>query len=159
MSKRHLLLILTGLVVVNVAIAQNFKQLDERGNISETGTSNRSRNSNFNPNKKDSTVQNKVVPKGIYAWTVDRKFGDIQRVDVDTLPHLYPQSTLATGRYGQYNTVGSNYTARLNRIFMDRQSVAVCLYRQLRPESAPARPMALHQHAVAHHQPELRQLW
>ena len=125
MSKRHLLLILTGLVVVNVAIAQNFKQLDERGNISETGTSNRSRNSNFNPNKKDSTVQNKVVPKGIYAWTVDRKFGDIQRVDVDTLPHLYPQSTLATGRYGQYNTVGSNYTARLNRIFMDRQETSL----------------------------------
>ncbi|MBQ3877805.1 MAG: putative porin [Prevotella sp.] len=80
----------------------------------------RQNNSNFNPHSND-TTKNKEVPKGIYVWTVDRHFGDIQRTEVDTLPHLYPQSTMGTGMYGEYNTVGSNYTARLSRIFTDRR--------------------------------------
>ncbi len=77
--------------------------------------------SNFNPHKNDSTKKNKEIPKGIYAWTVDRKFGDIRKVDVDTMPHLYPQSTLAMGKQMQFNTLGNNYTARQNRIFIDRK--------------------------------------
>ncbi|MCR5680461.1 MAG: putative porin, partial [Prevotella sp.] len=75
---------------------------------------------NFNPHKSDST-SNKEVPKRLYVWTVDRHFGDIRRAEPDTLPHLYPQSTLGMGRQGEYNTVGSNYTARQNRIFTDRK--------------------------------------
>lgn len=93
--------------------AQNFREADQQGNM-------RQNNSNFNPHSND-TTKNKEVPKGIYVWTVDRHFGDIQRTEVDTLPHLYPQSTMGTGMYGQYNTVGSNYTARLSRIFTDRR--------------------------------------
>ena len=58
----------------------------------------------FNPFDNDSTKQHKEIPKGIYVWTVDQKFGDIKRVDVDTMPHLYPQTTLAMGRQMQYNT-------------------------------------------------------
>lgn len=45
----------------------------------------------FNPFDNDSTKQHKEIPKGIYVWTVDQKFGDIKRVDVDTMPHLYPR--------------------------------------------------------------------
>ena len=75
----------------------------------------------FNPFDNDSTKQHKEIPKGIYVWTVDQKFGDIKRVDVDTMPHLYPQTTLAMGRQMQYNTLGNNYTARQNRIFIDRK--------------------------------------
>ena len=74
----------------------------------------------FNPHSKDSTSQNKEVPKGIYVWTVDRKFGDIYKAEVDTMPHLYPQSTFATGRFMDYNTTGSNFTARQSRVFIDR---------------------------------------
>jgi len=39
----------------------------------------------------------------------------------DTLHHLYMNTTLNTGRYGEYNTTGNNYTARLSRIFIDRK--------------------------------------
>ncbi len=42
----------------------------------------------FNPFDNDSTKQHKEIPKGIYVWTVDQKFGDIKRVEVDTMPHL-----------------------------------------------------------------------
>ena len=75
----------------------------------------------FRPNKNDSTRGSKEIPKGIKVWTVDRKFGDIIPAEVDTMPHLFPQSTLAAGKYGQYNTIGTNYAARQNRIFMDRR--------------------------------------
>ena len=94
---------------------------DEAGNdvSGMTGDSNRN-NGRFNPHSKDSTSHKKNVPKGIYVWTVDRKFGDIRPTVVDTLPHLFTHTTLNTGREGQYNTTGNNYTARENRIFMDR---------------------------------------
>lgn len=75
----------------------------------------------FNPHSNDTTKQKKEIPIGLRVWTVDRKFGDIIQAQVDTMPHLFPQSTLGMGRYGQYNTVGSNYTARQNRIFVDRK--------------------------------------
>ena len=102
--------------------AQTITGYDEQGQLGqydETGN----RNANFNPHNNDTTRKNKIVPKGLHVWTVDRKLGDITPALVDTLPHLYPQSTLAKGRYGQYNTTGTNYSARQSRIF-DRPPVA-----------------------------------
>lgn len=96
--------------------AQTYNQVDAEGNFTQRNES----NGNFNPHNRDTTSTDKEVPKGIYVWTVDRKFGDIRKAEVDTLPHLYPQSTFATGRYMQFNTIGSNFTARQNRIFIDR---------------------------------------
>lgn len=96
--------------------AQSFNQIDADGNITQRNE----RNKNFNPHNNDTTSNNKEVPKGIYVWTVDRKFGDVRPTEVDTLPHLYPTTTLNTGMYGDYNTTGNNYTARLSRIYIDR---------------------------------------
>lgn len=112
-----------GLVWALTGTTQDFNQIDEEGNVSQ-----RSGTKNFNPHNNDSTSKSKVVPKGIYVWTVDRKFGDIRKAEVDTIPHLYPQSTLAKGMYGQYNTTGSNYTARQNRIFIDRRETSQFLF-------------------------------
>ncbi len=67
------------------------------------------------------TTANKEIPKGIYVWTVDRKFGDISPAVVDTLPHMFMNAGFNTGLYGDYNTTGNNYTARQSRIFVDRQ--------------------------------------
>ena len=61
-----------------------------------------------------------MIPKGLYTWTIDRRFGDIIPVEPDTVPHLYMNTTFNSGMYGEYNTTGSNYTARLNRIYIDR---------------------------------------
>lgn len=89
--------------------------MDADGNITPGS------NNTFNPHgKNDTTNQQKEVPRGLHVWTVDRRFGDITKAEVDTMPHLFPQTTMNTGRYMQYNTVGSNYTARQNRIFADR---------------------------------------
>ena len=102
-------------ILTPTASAQTYNQIDEDGNVTQ-----RDENPNFNPHSNDTTRNRKEVPKGIYVWTVDRKFGDIRPAEVDTVPHLYPNTTLTTGKYGEYNTTGSNYTARLNRIFADR---------------------------------------
>jgi hypothetical protein len=101
--------------------SQVLNQMDADGNITQQG------NGNFNPHSND-TTRAKNVPKGIYVWTVDQRFGDVRRTEVDTIPHLYPQSTLATGMYGEYQTIGSNYTARISRIFTDRRPTSQFLF-------------------------------
>lgn len=102
------------------ASAQELKEINADGEITERN-SNGNNNRNFNPYNNDTTSHSKQVPKGMYVWTVDRKFGDIRPAEPDTLPHLYPESTLGTGRWWEYNSTGSNYTARQNRIFADRR--------------------------------------
>ncbi len=122
MPNRHHLLsfILAALFGVGIqTMAQTITGTDPMGNLTQIDE-NGSRRGNFNPHNNDTTRKNKVVPKGIYVWNVDRKLGDIERAIVDTVPHLYPQTTLASGKYKEYNTLGSNYTARLSRIFIDR---------------------------------------
>ena len=97
--------------------AQDYNEIDDYGNVTQRNETNR----NFNPHNNDTTKRSKVIPKGIHVWTVDRRFGDVHKAEVDTLPYLFPQSTLGTGMQGQYNTLGNNYTARQNRIVMDRK--------------------------------------
>ena len=41
---------------------------------------------------------------------------------VDTLQHMYMNSTFTEGLRGEYNTLGNMGTARLNRIFIDRRN-------------------------------------
>lgn len=113
----RILIALLMFAIAHTAVAQVF---DEAGNDVTGMNTNGSRSGNFNPHGNDSTKKTKVVPKGIYVWTVDRKFGDIFHAEVDTLPHLFPHATLNTGLHGEYNTIGNNYSARQNRIFMDR---------------------------------------
>ena len=98
------------------ANAQTYNQIDEMGQITqrdENGTG------NFNKHSND-TTEHKEIPRGIYVWTVDRRFGDRTPAVVDTLQHMYMNSIFNTGLYGEYNTTGNNYTARESRIVIDR---------------------------------------
>ena len=110
---RKYLFTLLLLAVTAPVCAQEY--IDEMGNVME-----RNENQRFNPHDNDTTSRNKVVPKGLYVWTIDRRFGDIIKAEPDTLPHLYPNTTLTTGKYGDYNTLGNNYSARQHRIVIDR---------------------------------------
>ncbi len=112
--KRYLFALL--FLAVLPAHSQVLNQIDEMGNVNQYDQNNQ----NFNPHNNDTTKKNKEIPRGIHVWTIDRKFGDIRPVEVDTMPHLYMNTTLNTGVYGEYNTTGNNYTARLNRIYIDR---------------------------------------
>ena len=103
------------MLAIRPMMAQDtFNQIDEMGNVSQ-------RNQNFNKHNNDTTSKNKEVPKGLKTWTVDRKFGNVIPTEPDTVHHLFPQSLFNSGRYGEYNTVGNNYSARQNRIYIDRK--------------------------------------
>ena len=94
------------------------------GNITQ-----RRENQNFNKHNND-TTRNKEVPKGLYVWTIDRKFGDMIPAQPDTLSHLFMNSVFNTGIYGEYNTTGSNYTSRLSRIFINRAATDNFIFTQ-----------------------------
>ena len=86
-------------------------------------------NQNFNPHSND-TTKSKPIPLGLRVWTVDRRFGDIRPAEIDTMPHLFMRSTFNEGRYGEYNTIGNNYSARQNRIFIDRRENSQFIFSQ-----------------------------
>lgn len=121
MGKR-LITLLTMLLALTTVSAQDYNQIDADGNVT------RRENNNFNKHNNDTTKRHKEVPKGIYVWTVDRRLGEIIPAKPDTLPHLFPNTTLNTGFYGQYNTTGSNYTARQNRVFIDRSEFSYFMF-------------------------------
>lgn len=51
---------------------------------------------------KDS-VDEKTVPKGIYVWNVDARFGVVQPIEPDTVQHLFQNSNQTVGVFGNYN--------------------------------------------------------
>ena len=124
MSKRRNILYLLLAACMSTMQAQVFQELDANGNVRQSYNADGTTNGNFNPNRRDSLGSNKEIPKGVWAWTVDRRFGDITPCELDTMPHLYQNSIYNTGLYGEYNSLGSNYTTRLSRIFIDRQSLS-----------------------------------
>ena len=114
MTKRLSLIFVALLALTSVSAQDTFNQIDEMGNVTQ-----RSDNNKFNKHNND-TTKNKEIPKGIYVWTIDRKFGNVIPAVPDTLPHLFMNTTFNTGMYGEYNHTGSNYTSRLSRIFINR---------------------------------------
>ena len=118
--KRILPVLLLLSVCCHHATAQEvYNQIDEMGQITQ-----RSENGNFNKLHNDTTKKNKEVPKGLYVWTVDRRFGDVRPATPDTMPHLYMNTIFNTGLYGEYNTTGNNYSPRINRIVIDRPFIS-----------------------------------
>ena len=117
MTKRLSLFFVALLALTSVSAQDTFNQIDEMGNVTQ-----RSDNTKFNKHNND-TTKNKVIPKGIYVWTIDKKFGNVIPAVPDTMPHLFMNTTFNTGTYGEYNTTGNNYTSRLSRIFINRPVV------------------------------------
>ena len=101
------------------AAAQVYNQIDPSGNVTQRDETGYGGNGNFNKHNND-TTRAKEIPRGVRAWTVDRHFGDVHPAILDTIPHLFMNTIFNTGLYGEYNTTGNNYTARENRIVIDR---------------------------------------
>lgn len=72
----------------------------------------------------DSLGSDKEILKGIHVWTVDERFGDIRPAEVDTVPHMYMNTTFTEGLRGEYNTLGNLGSPRQARIFIDRKNVS-----------------------------------
>ena len=128
MKKLLYMLTVLACTMSSVAQAQVLNEMDADGNITQRDEY--GNNSNFNPNSRDSSKVDKEIPRGVKAWTIDRRFGDIMPAELDTMPHLYPNSTFNTGIYGEFNTTGNNFTPRLSRIFIDRPQTSEFFFTQ-----------------------------
>ncbi|MCR5130889.1 MAG: putative porin [Prevotella sp.] len=111
MSK-HLLIFLFSLIGT-VGLHAQINSIDPSGEIT-TRDQNRSMG--------DSLGSDKEIPVGIKVWTVDERFGDRREAQVDTLPHMFPNTIFTTGMRGEYNSTGNLGAPRINRIFIDRQN-------------------------------------
>lgn len=98
----------------------SFNQMDEDGNVTRRSTKHNA----------DSLGTDKEIPKGIKMWTVDERFGDIRKAELDTVPHMFMNTIFGTGLRGEYNTLGNVGTPRINRVFIDRQDDGQFLFTQ-----------------------------
>lgn len=98
----------------------SFNQMDEDGNVTRRSTKHNA----------DSLGTDKEIPKGIKVWTVDERFGDIRKAELDTMPHMFMNTIFGTGLRGEYNTLGNVGTPRINRVFIDRQDDGQFIFTQ-----------------------------
>jgi hypothetical protein len=92
-----------------------YNSINEEGTITRQGD---------NRNSGDTHGDNKEIPKGLYTWTVDRRFGDRTAAVPDTLSHMYMNSIFTEGLRGEYNTTGNLGAPRQARIFIDRSAIS-----------------------------------
>lgn len=90
----------------------DYNSMDPNGNVATA---------NDRRNRADSTSSHKEIPKGIYVWTVDSRFGDRKAARLDTLSHMYMNTIFTSGLRGEYNTTGNLGSPRQARVFVDRQ--------------------------------------
>ncbi len=57
------------------------------------------------------------IPKGIFVWNIDERFGTIRPTQPDTLMHLFQNTVYTEGRTGSYNTTGNLGSPRISRIY------------------------------------------
>jgi len=106
MIYHRLILIIAGILGATCAYAQNIRSLlDEqdgrKGFVSDS-------------------VETEDVPEGIYAWTIDERFGSVRPAIYDTVPHLFPNDAFTDGPTGRYNFLGNLGSPRQSRLFIDR---------------------------------------
>ena len=89
-----------------------FKPLDAQHLLQNTDT----RGNHFATD----SIEKEDVPEGIYAWTIDSRFGSVRPANYDTIPHLFPNEAFTEGIRGHYNFTGNLGAPRLSRIFTDR---------------------------------------
>lgn len=138
--KRYLSIIFFNLVTLALVHAQNtYRGLDDRRDNTdrldnpyiEAPPGGFDPNTNtFNPNarSKGEKAEKKIIPQGMYVWTIDPLFGDRIPVEKDTLQHLFMNTVFTSGMYGEYNTTGNLGAPRQNRIFMDRSHIPSFLF-------------------------------
>ncbi|RRD02051.1 putative porin [Prevotella sp. OH937_COT-195] len=110
---KTLIIILALTAVTTAGLAQNdFTSINEDGEITMPGQTR---------NKTDSLGnRHKEIPKGLWVWTIDERFGDRLAAVPDTMHHMYMNSVFNTGLRGEYNSLGNLGAPRQNRIFADR---------------------------------------
>lgn len=85
---------------------------------------------NANPGTERDTaqVEYKGIKPELYMWTIDEKLGNIKKMPLDTVPHLFQNSNLTDGLDGSYNILGNLGSPRYSRIFFERPDYSQFLF-------------------------------
>ncbi len=111
--KKILTALLLCAATLSVAAQTDFNSINEDGDF---------RPASSRKVSPDSLGSNQEIPKGIKVWTIDERFGDRQEAVVDTMQHMYMNSTFTEGLHGEYNTLGNMGSPRIARIFINQHN-------------------------------------
>ena len=70
--------------------------------------------------QEEDTVEEEEMPKGMYVWRVDERWGDTIKTEIDTMSYQFQNANLTEGITGRYNMLGNMGSPRISRLFMAR---------------------------------------
>ncbi|NLI36816.1 MAG: hypothetical protein GX416_09935 [Bacteroidales bacterium] len=112
---RRLLFIQIMLLIATIATAQGFGNLGNRF----SGMSGNNRGANQNDSSK---TEHETIPPKLYMWHLDENLGTVLKMPVDTANYNFQNTNLTEGMNGHYNYLGNLGSARLSRIFFERET-------------------------------------
>ena len=122
MKKRILYIILCCLCCHLQATAQASRRgLNRDFGSSASGLSQGDRDRSGNPIDTTAVTDANTVPIGLFSWKIDRRFGNVHEVPVDTLEHQFQNTNDMTGMNGHFNHLGNLGSPRINRLYFERR--------------------------------------
>ena len=78
-------------------------------------------NRNGNPIDTTSVIDASTIPIGLSCWKIDRQFGNMTEVPVDTLQHDFQNTNDTGGPTGHYTYLGNLGSPRISHVFFERK--------------------------------------
>lgn len=95
---------------------------------SASGLTQGNRDRNGNPIDTTAVTDASTVPIGLFSWKIDRRFGNVHEVPVDTLEHQFQNTNDMTGMNGHFNHLGNLGSPRINRLYFERRDPSQFLF-------------------------------
>ncbi len=88
---------------------------------SASGTDSNLYDRNGNPIDTTSVIDASTIPIGLSCWKIDRQFGNMTEVPVDTLQHDFQNTNDTGGPTGHYTYLGNLGSPRISHVFFERK--------------------------------------
>lgn len=121
---RKIFFIVTILLICGTISAQNtYQQSQFTGQFgsSASGVDSNLYDRNGNPIDTTSVIDASTIPIGLSCWKIDRQFGNMTEVPVDTLQHDFQNANDTGGPTGHYTYLGNLGSPRISHIFFERK--------------------------------------
>ena len=112
------------LLICGTISAQNTYQqgqLSRQFGSSASGVDSNLYGRNGNPIDTTSVIDASTIPIGLSCWKIDRQFGNMTEVPVDTLQHDFQNTNDTGGPTGHYTYLGNLGSPRISHVFFERK--------------------------------------
>lgn len=117
--KNKYTLIIIGLLCFLLPIEAQ-QRLTSAAGSSASGRNLGTHDRNGNPIDTTAVTDASTIPIGLFSWKVDKRFGYVIPVPVDTIQSGFQNSNDVGGQTGHFNYLGNLGSPRISRIFFDR---------------------------------------